>query len=107
MEAAAVTVKRRQRHGPPSWRALFRRFEASSLGVEEFCRCEDISKSRFNRWRRVLGVGQLEPAAVPTDTPAEFIELDAVPSPTVSSAVSRLELRLDIGAGVVLHLVRG
>lgn len=110
MDTAVVGVKRRRpRRSPASWRALFRRFDASGVGVEDFCRREEVSRSSFNRWRNMLGLSKLDRAvSVDVAAPA-FIDLDALPSPPVpaSSPVSRLEIRLDLGSGVVLHLVRG
>jgi hypothetical protein len=57
---------------------------------------------RFNRGRRAL------PTAAPISaTPTgEFVDLGTLNAPAPSQA-ARFELRLDLGGGVILHLVRG
>ncbi len=93
-------VSRRSRQ---EWRSLLAKFDESGLGVEAFCRREAISASSLYRWRGLLsGVGDDGETAVVSGTPG-FVDLG-----TLNSAVSaaRIDLTLDLGDGLVLHLVR-
>lgn len=85
------------------WASLLAKFDESGLGVEAFCRREAISAASLYRWRGLLnGVGDDGATAVVSGTPG-FVDLG-----TLSSAVSapRIDLTLDLGAGLVLRLVR-
>ncbi len=85
------------------WASLLAKFDESGLGVEAFCRREAISAASLYRWRGLLnGVGDDGATAVVRGTPG-FVDLG-----TLSSAVSapRIDLTLDLGAGLVLRLVR-
>lgn len=103
-------IKRRRRLSASAWRGLLARFASSGLTVQAFCRREAVSTTSFYRWRSVLEaapageepVRKVSTAAVASDTP-EFVDLGTL-RPTRSS---RCELRLDLGGGVALHLVRG
>lgn len=84
--------------------AIMSRFADSGLSVEAFCQRESISTSSFYRWRSLLG----DPASREVATlgaagrAAAFVELGTLPRARVP-----LELHLDLGDGVLLHLVRG
>jgi hypothetical protein len=92
---------RRSRH---EWQSLLAKFDGSGLGVDAFCRREAISAASLYRWRTLLGdVGDSDRAVVTRTAPA-FVDLG-----TLNSAVSsrlRIDLKLDLGDGLVLHLVR-
>ena len=100
-------VKQR-RLGAKAWRELLAKFADSGLSLHAFCTQEDISASSFRRWRgRLSGSNGGQPprkrmAVMPS---AEFVAL----GPLSASAApgERCELRLDLGGGVVLHVVRG
>jgi hypothetical protein len=83
------------------------RFAESGLGVEAFCRRESISTSSFYRWQSVLDdaspreVVPRVAANVPNKA-STFVDLGPL-----RSAHAPLELHLDLGGGVLLHLVRG
>jgi hypothetical protein len=77
------------------------------LTVEDFCRREGIGVWSLYRWRSRLGAPaqSVEAAEVPAarGTPsAGFIDLGAL-----GSSSSRFEVRLDLGGGVLVQLVRG
>jgi len=81
---------------------LLARFESAGLSVAAFCARESISEASFYRWRGLLpssGAGHdLAQAA------GAFVDLGPMAS---GARGARLEVRLDLGGGVVLHLVRG
>jgi hypothetical protein len=100
------TTKRRSAE---TWRAMVARFAQSGLAEEVFCEGEGVSAKLFHRWR--MKRGKATPRAV-VDKPAR-----AAPSPVSSSVFvdlgslkdrgSKLEMRLDLGGGVLVHVVRG
>lgn len=102
-------IKRRRLSGR-AWRAMLARFASGGLTVQAFCRDEAVSTASFYRWRSRLerASADREPlqktaiTAMASPTP-EFVDLGTL-RPTASS---RLELRLDLGGGLLLHLVRG
>jgi hypothetical protein len=97
---------KRVRRSAAVWRELFSRQANSGLGVSEFCRREGINASLLRRWRSSLkhagqvsrGASRAEPAA---EVPAPFIDLGGI-----RSGGSRFEVRLELGAGIVLSLAR-
>lgn len=98
LENGKVKVTRRSEG---EWRSILSRYQASGLGVKAFCRQESISAVSFYRWGRILG------ERIDSDdriSPA-FVDLGALNSEPVQRL--RLDLKLDFGDGLVLHLVRG
>lgn len=91
------------RRSPDEWRALLGRLGTSGLGVEAFCRRELISAASFYRWRSTLGAQGVGGAVVVQGDVPAFVDLGAVHS---RPPRQRLDLKLDLGDGVVLHLVR-
>ncbi len=86
-------------------RSLLSRFGASGLSVKAFCYREGISTASFHRWHGRLGGGGARGTKVGQAGAPVFIDagtLSSAPSPSAS-----LELKLDLGEGWVLHLVRG
>lgn len=92
-----------RRRSAQGWQEVFERYEASGLNATAFCEREGIERSGFYRWCRKLGRA-LPPGdcAVVADSPAGFVDLGALRG----SGNARLELRLDLGGGVILHLIR-
>jgi hypothetical protein len=93
-----------------AWREVLRRFEADGISVGEFCKREGLSDSSLHRWRARLAStlasqstggrkGSQEKA------PTRFVELGSLDA-TSAIAVPRLDLRLDLGGGLTVHLVR-
>lgn len=100
---------RTRRHlSAQAWQEVFVRFEASGESVTGFCKREGLHTSSFNRWRQRLS-GQptvQDKTAGKTSRPspaASFIEMGSM---AAGPASGRLEVRLDLGGGVVLQLVR-
>lgn len=89
---------RRSRH---EWRSLLAKFDGGDIGVEAFCRRQAISAASFYRWRSLLGDGS---GGVGGDAAPAFVDLGSLNSE--SSSRPRIELKLDLGDGLTLHLVR-
>ncbi len=97
-----------RRRSVETWRELVARQTGSGLSVQAFCRQERLNTWTFYGWRsRLRGrTARAETAAVggsaDTKPKAGFIDLGAL-----GSSSSRCEIRLDLGGGVVLQVVRG
>ena len=96
--------QRRYRAG--TWREILGRFEESGLGAPAFCARERISVQSLRRWQSRLG-GESDQARVAkaealTGKTAEFIDLGAL-----RSGEPRFEVRLELGAGLILSIARG
>ena len=95
-------TSKRQRRSRDQWQAVLARFGTAGLSVAAFCARESISEASFYRWRGLLpSSGTGHPVA---QTAASFVDLGPVAS---RHRESRLEVRLELGGGVVLHVVRG
>ena len=108
-------MARRQEAGDrrAQWQARLRRFERSGQSVVEFCKAESLSAWSLYEWRRKLGatgrVGRARHAPA-----TDFVEVGAmrVALPDAGGAVgdverpSGLELRIDLGGGMVLQILR-
>jgi putative transposase len=107
--------QRRRRLGTRSWREVMLRFGEAGATVSEFCAREGLSTSSFYRWRERLGSGGDAGVAAPSRSRASapsvqpsaagFIDLGHLGGPPRESCAA-LELRLDLGGGVVLQIVR-
>ena len=102
---------KRLRLNERAWRDLFKRFDGAGLTVEAFCKAEGLSRSSFNRWRSRLPVcaGAAAAAAVGAaaarQSAASFVDLGLLGA-AVPAATAGLELRLELGGGLSLTLVR-
>ena len=104
--------KESRRLGAGAWQAVLARFARGDMTVEEFCDREWICKSSFYRWRSILGsssaVSAATDLAVPVmKRPPAFVDLGTLSAGTLSAGGSRCEVRLDLGGGITLSLVRG
>ena len=109
--------QRRRRLDAGTWSQVLERFAAAGLTVGEFCARERLSVSSFYRWRDRLqssGTQTMQPrqpqqrrgtslALSPSAT--GFIDLGHLPDLS-RGAEGALELRLDLGRGVVLQIIR-
>jgi transposase-like protein len=89
------------------WRQRLARYAASGQEVKSFCQAEAVSEAAFYRWRKQLA------EAGGTAPNSGFIDVGVMsPAPAVSamtqceSAGATLEVRLDLGHGLVLQIVR-
>ena len=98
---------RRQRRSSQGWRALLTRFAGSGQTVRAFCQRESVSPASFYRWRSRLGqaadAGGVPVASALPSAPAGFVDLGPLLAPSSSPS---FELHLDLGGGLMLHLVR-
>jgi hypothetical protein len=103
----AMEQIRRQRRDENAWRSVISGFEGSGLTVSQFCEREGIGAASFYHWRSRLRQGarrkrqaQVDPA-MPTSR-GDFLDLGAL-----GSSSSRMEVRLDLGGGMMIHVTRG
>jgi len=107
-----------------AWRQRLARYATSKQTVEAFCHREAVPVGTFYGWRARLRARDVEPAQMPRHpptAPSPFIDLGSVNSAAASTAApgrdpaphqashharSAIDLRLDLGGGVVLHIVR-
>jgi hypothetical protein len=106
--AEVAEVKRRRHLDEACWRDVIERFPASGLTLKSFCRQERVCVSSYRRWRERLS-GKVKAAPVTAKTgrmeqrAAGYIELGEVGTGGMHAP---MELRLDLGGGMSLHLVR-
>ncbi|MBN6739568.1 hypothetical protein JKG47_03285 [Acidithiobacillus sp. MC6.1] len=94
----------------------------SGLTIGAFCRKVSVSTASFYRWQGLLqkdgdsgmaaAVTDRVPAAMAPRRTPDFVDLGALEDLAPSArrddaALSRTELCLELGGGLVLHLVRG
>lgn len=85
------------------WRTLLARCDGSGLGIEAFCRREGVSATSLYRWRGLLSaVGDDGATAVVSSAPG-FVDVGTLSS---TATAPRIDLKLELGDGLVLHLVR-
>lgn len=96
-------VKWARRRSRSEWRSLLAKCGGSGLGIEAFCRREGISAASFYRWRHILCDTIDRGDVVVRDSAAAFVDLGALNS---QSPKPRLDLKLELGDGLVVHLVR-
>ena len=108
-----------------AWRNRLARYAGSKLTVEAFCQSEAVSAAAFYAWRTRLrnsqgkgnGNGLTAPRAVPVAAASPFIDLGSVHHRTISTTASvdtplahhqpsAINIRLDLGGGMVLHIAR-
>ena len=104
------------------WRERLTRQAASKQTVEAFCRREVVPVGTFYGWRarlraRDIGGAQATPTP-PARLPLPFLDLGLVNSSAASAAMpgsddaaahcahADIEVRVELGGGVVLHIVR-
>lgn len=103
---------KRRRLDATAWREVFRRFDDAGLTVHAFCGREGLCASSFHRWRSRVGPDAA--AARPARSCAlgaaasPFVELGTLDTPATqrAAATAAVELRLELGAGLSVLLVR-
>ena len=105
----AMDQRVRQRRGESAWREIVARHEHSGLTVTEFCEREGLKAASLYGWRGRLRQAVAGEKISPTissraraeKSSEEFIDLGAI-----GASCGRFEVRLDLGGGVLLQLVR-
>ena len=97
------------RRSEEAWRELVARQVESGVPVQAFCERERLSVTTFYGWRsklRTRSVVRAGKSSVGKSKVSEptggFIDLGSL-----EGSASRYEIRLDLGGGVVLQVVRG
>lgn len=99
-----VVKAKRIRRSASTWRRLFARQRRSGLTVAQFCRREGVNATLFSRWHMKLEAVPSTPArsTVESSTSASpFIELGEL-----GRESARFDVRLELGAGLVLSIAR-
>jgi putative transposase len=101
--------KRRTRRDASTWREIVDRQVHSGSTAAQFCESEGLSLASFYGWRSKLrqksdaGPGSVAVTTRAAETkPGRFIDLGAL-----GMSGPRIEVRLELGGGVALQLVRG
>jgi len=92
------------------WRERLRRFDKREGTVAAFCEAESVSTWSLYDWRRKL---QATEAAAPDSTRAErpsFVDVGAMRASAAdrddAAPAAGIELRIDLGGGLVLQILR-
>ncbi|MEY3252199.1 MAG: hypothetical protein RL227_1172 [Pseudomonadota bacterium] len=104
------TGQTRRRLNDQAWKVLMKRFDGAAMTAQEFCAREGLSLGSFRRWRsRLESSRSIAPArALPTkDAPSTppFVDMGVLGSSAVRDH-GALDLRIELGGGISLHLVR-
>ncbi len=98
-----------------AWRNRLQRHAQSGKSIAAFCRDEAVSTASFYIWRAKLATTS-GPAAHLTQ-PAAFIDLGAIkdtvsvtsiahPSASACMPTAEIDVRIDLGGGIVLTITR-
>jgi putative transposase len=99
----------RERRSESAWREIVSRQAESGLSVQAFCKREGIKAASLYGWRSRLqqeAQGRNSTESAPRKPRQEKVAGEFIDLGALSSASSRFEVRLDLGGGVLLHLVR-
>jgi hypothetical protein len=99
-----------------AWRSRLLRHAQSGKSIAAFCRDEAVSTASFHIWRSKLAA--VDAHAAQPAPPAAFIDLGAIKtggvaaiarssaSPPASTLSSGIDVRIDLGGGIVLTITR-
>lgn len=98
-----------------AWRSRLFRQAQSGKTIAAFCRDESVSTASFHIWRSKLATASGH-AANPTQ-PAAFIDLGTIantsgvtsmvhPPASVPTPTAGIDIRIDLGGGIVLTITR-
>lgn len=78
------------------WRATIHAWKQSGRSVKAFCRDRNLTRSNFDRWRRILADGPSESKPSP---PSAFVPLRVLAEPMAEVVLpSGIVVRLPLGA---------
>lgn len=104
----------RRRLDERTWREVLERFDGAAMTVQAFCLREGLTRSSFTRWRARLRSGLkrmpapvVGKAAAPAPKPP-FVDLGLLGVGAAATAAEHagLDLHIELGGGLSLHLVR-
>lgn len=96
------------RHRPEkvrAWRALVDAWKRSGQSIHAFCRARQLTRSNFDRWRRILAAESIPSSPTPS---AAFVPLHVVTEPMAEVVLrSGVVVRVPLGsaADAVTRLV--
>lgn len=96
------------------WRSRMHPFERGGSSAAAFCKAESVSAGAFHYWRRKLAANSGKTSKLADSRPAGFVDLGMTRLTRAGRFVTRneaapaagLELRVDLGGGLVLQIVR-
>ena len=103
----------RRRLNEQAWKVLLKRFDGTAMTVPQFCAREGLSLGSFKRWHARLGsTSRPVSSALTTSStrvtalkPPVFVDLGVLGA-TPMREHTALDLHLELGGGLSLHLVR-
>ena len=116
MSSSALVVRTAQIES--IWRERIARQAASGRSVAAFCRDENLAESTLYYWRKRLGAAvAARRAQRSTAVATPFLDLGPIKTATpihspplaydtANPSVAAIEVRLELGGGVVLHIAR-
>jgi len=107
MVEATKSVGRQQRRSAEEWQAIFERRGASGLPIATFCQREGIAKSSYARWRTQLAHAARDAGTALSSIQTGFVDAGHLGSRATTETSERLAITLELGHGIVLHVVRG
>ena len=101
--------KMSRRRSQQTWRELVTRQVDSGLSVQVFCERERLNVNTFYGWRSKLRTRMAvrEDVAATSESKTSERSGDFIDLGSLGGGPSRYEIRLDLGGGVVLQVVRG
>jgi transposase-like protein len=82
-------------------------FEQSGVSVSQFCEQHGIGAASFYHWRsRLNSPRTARKSRTPTTPVATTAQSDFLDLGPLDPRSSRVEVRLDLGGGIVVHLTR-
>ncbi|MBY0459845.1 MAG: hypothetical protein K2V38_21210 [Gemmataceae bacterium] len=79
-----------------AWRALVDAWKQSGQTINAFCRARQLTRSNFDRWRRILAAESLTSSLIPSPT---FVPVRVVAEPMGEVVLrSGVVVRLPLGA---------
>jgi len=89
-------MSRRNPERVRTWRALIETWKQSGQTINAFCRSRQLTRSNFDRWRRILAA---PPSESPDKEPSTFVPLQVVADPMVEVVLrSGIVVRLPMSA---------
>ena len=111
-----VEESKRRHLDMDAWREVLQRFAEGGETLSGFCRREGLCANSFRRWRaRLAATNESASALVAASKTAKanFVDLGTLGATTPATSeltvagTHRLELKLDLGGGMMLVLLRG